>query len=45
MVTARLRVTDGQLSIEVEVETSEAHNRLSGETEAIARALRSHGIS
>lgn len=45
MVTARLRVTDGQLSIEVEVETSEAYNRLSGENEAIARALRSHGIS
>lgn len=45
MVTARLRISDGQLSIEVEVETQEAYNRLSGENEAIARALRSHGIS
>lgn len=45
MVTARLRISDGQLSIEVEVETPEAYNRLSGENEAIARALRSHGIS
>ncbi|BCH23143.1 flagellar hook-length control protein FliK [Mesorhizobium sp. L-8-3] len=45
MVTARLRISDGQLSVEVEVETSEAYNRLSGANEAIARALRSHGIS
>lgn len=45
MVTAKLRMADGQLSIEIEVETSDAYNRLSGENDAIARALRSHGIS
>jgi chemotaxis protein MotD len=45
MVTAKLRMTDGQLSIEVEVETPDAYAKLSGESDAIARALRSHGIS
>lgn len=45
VVTANLRMTGEQLSVEIEVESAEAYNRLSGETDAIARALRSHGIA
>ncbi|HWK67458.1 MAG TPA: flagellar hook-length control protein FliK [Rhizobiaceae bacterium] len=45
VVTANLRMTGEQLSVEIKVESVEAYNRLSGETEAIARALRSHGIA
>jgi chemotaxis protein MotD len=45
MVTANLRITGEQLSVEIEVESVEAYNRLSSETDAIARALRSHGIA
>lgn len=45
VVTANLRMTGEQLSVEIEVESAEAYNRLSSETDAIARALRSHGIA
>lgn len=45
MVTANLRMADGQLTIEIEVETPEAYNKLSSENGAIARALRNHGIA
>lgn len=45
VVTANLRMAGEQLSVEIEVESIEAYNRLSGETDAIARALRSHGIA
>ncbi|MGI6851715.1 flagellar hook-length control protein FliK [Mesorhizobium sp. 1B3] len=45
VVTANLRIAGEQLSVEIEVESVEAYNRLSGETDAIARALRSHGIA
>lgn len=44
-VTAHLRMTGDQLSVEIEVESAEAYKRLANETEAIARALRSHGIA
>lgn len=44
-VTANLRISGNQLSIEIQVETTEAYSKLSSETEAIARSLRSHGIS
>lgn len=45
VVTANLRMTGEQLSVEIEVESAEAYSRLSAETDAIARALRSHGIA
>lgn len=45
VVTANLRMKGEQLSVEIEVESVEAYNRLSRETDAIARALRSHGIA
>lgn len=44
-VTAHLRMTGDQLSVEIEVESAEAYKRLASETDAIARALRSHGIA
>lgn len=45
MVTANMRMADGQLTIEIEVETPEAYSKLSSENGAIARALRNHGIA
>lgn len=43
MVTARLKVSDGQLSIELQVETAEARQRLNADGEAMTRALRALG--
>lgn len=43
-VTANLTISGDKLSIEIEVDTIEAHRRLSSESDAIAKALRAHGI-
>ena len=44
-VTAKLSMVGGELSIEIEVDTIEAHRALSGEGDAIVKALRAHGIA
>jgi len=44
-VTAKLSMVGGELSIEIEVDTIEAHRALSGESDAIIKALRAHGIA
>lgn len=43
MVTARLTATGEQLAIEIQVQSSEAHRRLSSEHDAIVKALRAVG--
>lgn len=45
MVTANLRIADGQLSIEIDVDTPEAYLKLSSERDAISKALRSTGMT
>jgi chemotaxis protein MotD len=45
MVTANLRIADGQLSIEIDVDTPEAYLKLSSERDAISKALRSTGMA
>ena len=44
-VTAKLSMADGQLSIEIEVDTVEAHRKLANESDTIIKALRAHGIA
>lgn len=44
-VTARLSMNGEQLSIEIEVDTIEAHRMLSNESDSIVRALRALGIA
>ncbi|HHZ09394.1 MAG TPA: hypothetical protein GX405_11520 [Rhizobiales bacterium] len=44
-VTAKLSMAGGQLSIEIEVDTIEAHHKLSNESDTIIKALRTHGIA
>ncbi|WP_432287110.1 flagellar hook-length control protein FliK [Aminobacter sp. BA135] len=44
MVTANLHLTGEQLSVEIEVENTEAYNRLSSDREAINSALRGLGF-
>ncbi|TWG49368.1 flagellar hook-length control protein FliK [Aminobacter sp. J44] len=43
MVTARLTATGEQLAIEIQVQSSEAHRRLSSDHDAIVKALRAVG--
>lgn len=43
-VTANMTMDGDRLSIEIEVDTLEAHRRLSTESDAIIKALRAHGI-
>lgn len=43
MVTAHLKVTGGQLSVELQVESSEAYHRLTRDGDAIVASLRKHG--
>ena len=43
MVTARLTVAGEQLAIEIQVQSSDAHKRLSSEHDAIVKALRAVG--
>lgn len=44
-VTAKLSMADGQLSIEIEVDTVEAHRKLANESDTIVKALRALGIA
>lgn len=44
-VTAKLSMVGGELSIEIEVDTIEAHRALSGDSDAIVKALRAQGIA
>ena len=44
-VTAKLSMAGDQLSIEIEVDTIEAHRKLTNESDAIVRALRAQGIA
>ena len=44
MVTARLTATGTQLSIEIQVESNDARQRLSSDADAIVKALRSVGL-
>lgn len=44
IVTARLTATGSQLSIEIQVESSDARQRLAGDSDAIVKALRAIGF-
>ncbi len=44
-VTAKLSMAGDQLSIEIEVDTIEAHRKLSNESDTIVKALRAQGIA
>jgi chemotaxis protein MotD len=43
-VVANLRISDGQLSVELKPETAEAYRRLSGDSETIAKSLKKLGL-
>ena len=44
MVTASLRLSDGQLSIELKPETGEAHRKLSSDTDSLVKSLQAMGF-